>query len=306
MSPTEDVFTTEVNRRHQEMLNELESIDVDALKAEGLRISIGGKSFTFNDVQVVDDESVEDRIRSEYKDKLNTQQQRIREKINAKINQLLVMHQQKQRELDRKEEQMKRKFADTAKMPDINEHHLASGLSVVKGNSNNSLIWIYRAVYNPRFIIYYPGNSVSDRNKMKKPIPTRLVNRMKQDMLILIRTKNQNITSVVTRTLKGNEPFPHYHQQTSNDCWGSWDHPREWNSPNDIIRIAKTAESILETINQGSLANRSPAGLPRISTIVNAVEDVDPIDEDIIKSTSGRDLRRRNDDNVDEDIWSSI
>ncbi len=306
MSPTDDVFTTEVKKRHQEMLDELESIDVDSIKSEGLRISLGGKTFTFKDVEVVADESVEDRIRAEYKGKLNDQQQRIRSKINEKINQLLVMHQQKQRELDRKEEQMKKKFAETAKMPDIGENHMAQGLSVVKGTSNNSLVWIYHAVYNPRFLIYYPENTYSDRNKMKKPIPQRLVNRMKQDMLILVKTKDSRVTSVVTRTLKGNEPFPHYHQQTSQDCWGSWDWPRNWNTPTDIIRIAKTAESILETINQGSLANNGPAGLPRISTITKAVEDVDPVDEKIIKSTSGRDLRRRNDDNIDEDIWSSL
>ena len=217
MSPTDDVFTTEVKNRHDQLIDDLDSIDVDNLKSEGLRISLGGKTFTFKDVEIVADESVEERIRNEFRDKLNEQQQRIRDKINAKINQLLVMHQQKQRELDRKEEQMKKKFAETAKMPDLDESFIARGLSVVKGRSNNSLVWIYRAEYNPRFIIYYPHNSVSEHNKVKKPIPKRLVNKMKQDMLILVRTKNDSVTSVVTRTLKGNNPFPHYHQQTTQD-----------------------------------------------------------------------------------------
>jgi len=306
MSPTDDVFTTEVNKRHEQLIADLDSIDIDNLKSEGLRISLGGKTFTFKDVEIVADESVEERIRNEFRTKLNDQQQRIREKINSKINQLLVMHQQKQRELDRKEEQMRKKFAETAKMPDLDESYIARGLSVVKGRSNNSLVWIYRATYNPRFIIHYPNNSVSDRNKVKKPIPKRLVNKMKQDMLILVKTKNDQVTGVVTRTLKGNSPFPHYHQQTTNDCWGTWNYPQHWNSPQDILQIAKTAESILETVNQGSLADRGPTGLPRISTIINAIKDVDPVDEEIIKATSGRDLRRRNDDSIDEDIWSSL
>jgi hypothetical protein len=308
MSPNDpnDVFSTEVNKRHEQLINELDSINVDDLKSEGLRISLGGKTFTFKDVEVVADESVEDRIRNEFRDKLNTQQQRIREKINAKINQLLVMHQQKQRELDRKEEQMKKKFAETAKMPDLDESFIGRGLSVVKGRSNNSLVWIYRGEFNPRFIIHYPNNSVSDRNKVKKPIPKRLVNKMKQPMLILVRTKDSNVRSVATRTIKGNNPFPHYHQQTTQDCWGNWNHPNSWRTPNDILQIAKTAESILETINQGSLAERNPTGLPRIDTIIKAIDDVDPVDEEIIKATSGRDLRRRNDDSADEDIWSSL
>jgi len=306
MAPDPDVFSTEVKSRHDQMISELESINLDDLKAEGLKISLGGKTFTFKDVEVVADESVEDRIRNEFKDKLNTQQQRIREKINAKINQLLVMHQQKQREMDRQAEQLKKKFAESAMMPDLDESHLARGLSVVKGSSNNSLVWVYRATYNPRFIIHYPGNTVREGNKVKKPIPTRLVNRMKQDMLILIKTKNNNVTSVATRTLKRMSPFPHYHQQTTQDCWGNWTYPKSWRTPNDIIQIAKAAEAILETINQGSLAERSPNGLPRVNTIIKAVEDINPIDEKIIKETSGRDLRRRNDSNDDEDIWSSL
>ena len=306
MAPDPDVFSTEVKSRHDQMISELESINLDDLKAEGLKISLGGRTFTFKDVEVVADESVEDRIRNEFKDKLNTQQQRIREKINAKINQLLVMHQQKQREMDRQAEQLKKKFAESAMMPDLDESHLARGLSVVKGSSNNSLVWVYRATYNPRFIIHYPGNTVREGNKVKKPIPTRLVNRMKQDMLILIKTKNNNVTSVATRTLKRMSPFPHYHQQTRQDCWGNWTYPNSWRTPNDIIQIAKAAEAILETINQGSLAERSPNGLPRVNTIIKAVEDINPIDEKIIKETSGRDLRRRNDSNDDEDIWSSL
>lgn len=299
---SDDVFTTEVSKRHQEMIDDLESIDIDSLKAEGLRISLGGKTFTFKDVEIVADESTEDKIRAEYKDKLNQQQQRIREKINAKINQLLVMHQQKQRELDRKEEQMKRKYAETAMMPDVTQEHLCKGLSVVKGGSSNELLWVYRATYNPRFVIYYPNNSYSRDNKVKKPIPQRLANRMKQDMIILIKTKDNHVLSVVTRNVKGSGrslgAFPHYHQQTSQDCWGSWRYDKEWKTPDDIIRIAKTAEAVLETINHGSLAEHNPTGLPRMETIIKSLKDVDSVDDKIISST--------NNSEADEDIWNSI
>jgi hypothetical protein len=308
MAPNDpnDVFSTEVKKRNDQMIELLDSINVDDLESEGLRISLGGKTFTFKDIEVVNDESVEERIRNEFRDKLNTQQQKIRDKINAKINQLLVMHQQKQRELDRKEEKMRKKFSETAKMPDLNETHLAKGLSVVKGSTSNSLIWVYNGFYNPRFIIHYPNSRVSDYNKVRKPIPQRLANKMKQPMLVLVYTKDNKVTRVATKTVDKLQPFPHYHQQTTSDCWGNWRVPSSWNTPDDILQIAKTAESVLETINEGSLAERSPSGLPRIATIIKAIKNVDPVDENIIKKTSGRDLRRRNDDNLDADIWSSL
>jgi hypothetical protein len=307
MSPTDDTFSTEVKTRHEQMISELESISIDALKSEGLRISLGGKTFKFTDLEVIADDSVEDRIRNEFKEKLNDQQQRIREKINAKINQLLVMHQQKQRELDRKEEQMKRKYAETAMMPDINESMVGKGLSVVKGRSNDELCWVYNGEYNPRFLIHYPNNSVREGNKIKKPIPTRLVNKMKQPMIILVRTKGNVVVSVVTKKADGRSlsAFPHYHQQTTQDCWGSWSYPKNWNRPSDILRIAKAAEAVLETINQGSLAEHNPRGLPRMSTLISAVKDVNPVDEELIKKTSGRG-RTTTANMDDEDIWSSI
>lgn len=298
-----DVFTTEVSRRHEQMIEELESIDIDSLKSEGLRLTLGGKTFKFTDMEVVDDGDVEERIRSEFKEKLNTQQQKIREKINTKINQLLVMHQQKQQELDRKEEQMKRKYSETAMMPEIDESHMVKGLSVVKGNSNNELLWIFRAIYNPRFLIYYPENSYSNENKTKKPLPSRLVNRMRKDMLILIKTKDKRVLSVVTRKIQsGNgrrlSPFPHYHQQTTSDCWGSWRHSKEWETPNDIIRIAKEAEAILETINHGSLAENNPTGLPRISTLLGACEKIEAVQPDTVEREGGND--------IEDDVWQSL
>jgi sensor domain CHASE-containing protein len=90
-------------------------------------------------LKIIQDESIEERLRKEFKEKLNVQQQRIRDKINSKINQLLLMHQNKQQELDRKEQQMKKKYSEAAMMPDITEAHMLKGLSVVKGSSNDEI-----------------------------------------------------------------------------------------------------------------------------------------------------------------------
>lgn len=297
-----DVFSTfdaEVEGRHKEMLDDLESISVDNLKIGGVRLSFGGKTFKFTDLEITEDAEQEELIRNEYRDKLNQQQGRIREKINAKINQLLLMHQNKQQEFERKEREMKRKYEQAALMPDINENHMLKGLSVVKGNGHDELVWIYRAMYRPRYILQALGGG---RN-VRKAIPRRLLNRMTKPMLILIKTKRKNITSIVTKKFENDgepltqlEYFPHYHQQGHGDCWGSWNKPNKWTSADDLIRAAKDAEAILETINQGSIAESNPRGLPRLDTILRAVEDVEP------DSQTEMDIRRNT---ADDDVWQA-
>ncbi len=308
--PNNDVFSTfenEVESRHKEMIDELESISVDNLKAEGVTLSFGGKSFKFKDLEIIEDETLEQKIKKEFKDKLNTQQAKIREKINAKINQLLLMHQQKTTELERKEQQMKRKYADAAMMPDITENHMLKGLSVVKGAMNDELTWVYRAVYNPRFIVIYEdGSAYSGSKKKRKPIPARFVNRLRKDILIIVKTKKDKVTGVATKKIKKDEnargrelpAFSHYHQTGSGDCWGSWTYANSWKTADDILKIAKDAEAVLETINQGSIANRGPSGLPRLATLTNAVEDVDEVAATTVEREGG------NDD--EDDVWQAV
>lgn len=299
-------FEMEVEKKHEEMLRDLESISVDDLRSEGMSISFGGKTFRFSDVEIISNESNLEMIRKEFKDKLNLQQQRIRDKINSKINQLLMMHQQKQNEIDRKEAQLKKKYSESAMMPDITEDHMMRGLSVVKGGANDELTWVYRAVYNPRFIVYHESDSRGyDRKKVKKAIPSRLVNRMKKDILILVKTKGSQVIGVVTKELvtrdsfSGNLPnMAHYHQTGHGDCWGNWTYDKKWKNPNDIISIAKTAEAVLETINHGSLANRQPNGLPRITTLLNAVKDLDEY-----KATT---VEREGGNTSNDDVWQAI
>lgn len=290
-------FEKEVKDRYNEMIKIIDSISTDDLKSNGVTLSFGGKTFKFTDLEIINDESVEKKLRNEFKDKINTQQQRIREKINSKINQLLLMHQNKQEEMDRKEKQMKKKYEEAALMPDINENHMLKGLSVVKGKSNDELLWVYRAIYNPRFVLVSNGGS-----KTKKAIPSRLVNRMKQQILIIIKTKGKKITGISTKSENDKNnlvSFKHYHQQGSGDCWGSWSYPRSWEDPNDLIKIAKEAEAILETINHGSLAKRNPAGLPRFDTILKNLENIKP-------NSKPTTVEREGGNNIEDDVWQAI
>lgn len=306
MSDVFNTFNAEVEARHKEMLDDLDDINLDNLKAEGVTLSFGGKTFKFTDLEIIQDENVEEKLRKEFKEKLNVQQQRIRDKINSKINQLLLMHQNKQQELDRKEQQMKKKYSEAAMMPDITEMHMLKGLSVVKGNANDELVWIYRAVYNPRFIVVYNsgrGSAYDGSRKARKAIPSRLVNRMKKDILLIIKTKGNQVTTVATKELVSNggrtlPVFQHYHQTGNGDCWGSWRHNKSWSTPDDILKIGKDAEAVLETINHGSLANRSPAGLPRVQTLLSAVEKLDEEQAQTVERDGGNTL--------EDDVWQAV
>jgi hypothetical protein len=44
-------FPEEVESRHREMLDDLDSINIDDLKSEGVTLSFGGKTFKFTDLE---------------------------------------------------------------------------------------------------------------------------------------------------------------------------------------------------------------------------------------------------------------
>jgi hypothetical protein len=290
-----DTFEEEIEARHEEMIRDLETISVDNIKTEGVTLSFGGKTFKFTDLEIIEDKALEDRIRREFREKLNNQSKKIREKINTKINQLLLMHQQKSDELKLKEEKIKNKYKNLVMMPEITKTIFHKGLSVVKGNDNSELIWLYKGKYKPKFlVIYEDGSAYTGSEKVRKAIPTDLIHRLTKPIYIEVTTKNDQITNISTKQTKierGIFPdFSHYHT----NCWGSWKSWRnkKWNNPQDILNICKEAEGVLETINQGSIATRGPTGMPRFSTVLKAVEKYNKIQT---TSVSGD----------DEDVWEA-
>lgn len=291
MADVFDTFEEQVEQRHNEMIADLESISVDNLKNEGVSLSFGGKTFKFKDLEIIEDESLEDKIRREFRDKLNNQQTKIREKINAKINQLLLMHQQKQDELTRKEQNLKNKYKNTAMMPSISRTHFRKGLSVVKGTNHGELEWLFRAEYKPKFmVIYEDGSAYSGSNKERYAIPARMVNRLQRPIVLQILTKGDQITSIRTLDAETMDDFSHYHT----NCWGRWESwkNKRWNKSDDILAIMKEAQGVLETINQGSIATRAPSDMPKFATLLKEVEKYNK------KQTTSI-------NNDDEDVWEA-
>jgi hypothetical protein len=288
-------FEEELSNRKKDMFRILDSIDIDSLKSEGISLTFGGKTFKFTELEVVENTALEEKIRKEFRERLNEQQQRIREKINAKINQLLVMQSTKAQELERKEQELIRKYRNVAAMPEITTEHLAKGLSVARPsyNERDKLCWLYACKYNPKFIKIREG---------RKKLPDDFVNRMTKDIVIKIETKSNSVVSVEVMKYKEGriDPFDHYHKTVhGGDCWGKWTKPSTWNTPDDIIRIAKAAEAVLETVNGGSVAKRGPEGLPKYQTLLNHTERLpllDRVHRNINSDTSV--------DFDDEDVWN--
>ena len=56
-------FADEVQSRHKEMLDELETISIDDLKSDGVSLSFGGKTFKFTELEIIQDESLEDKLK---------------------------------------------------------------------------------------------------------------------------------------------------------------------------------------------------------------------------------------------------
>jgi hypothetical protein len=285
-------FKDEIDDRKKELIDTLESITLEEMETSGLSLNLGGKTFRFSEVEVIEDENLEEKIRTEFRAKLNSQQQRIREKINTKINQLLTIHQQKQNEFDRKERSLQAKYNNAAMMPDITYDHAKKGLMVVKGSDNNhdELHWLLRGRYQVKFFL-------KSRAKKAKAIKRDLRARLIKDIIVKVKTKGSSIIGVSTHSPNATmSSFPHYHQMTHGDCWGSWKHPSSWSSPDDIIRCAKDALAVLETINEGSVAKDNPAGLPRVETVKNGLTTTNIDFEDAVKGEIKVE---------EEDVWST-
>lgn len=284
-------FEDEVQEHKDEMIEVLESISIEDIKTEGLSLNFGGKTFRFKDLDIVEEKSLEEKIRGEFRGKLNTQQQRIRDKINTKINQLLTMHQQKQNELDRKERQLQDKYNNAAMMPDITYTHAKKGLMVVKNEgSHDELLWLFRGKYQCKYF-------KKTRARKPKSIAADLRRRLVKDIVLRIRTKGKQIVEVSTHNPDANmTAFWHYHKMSSeSDCWGQWNHPERYDSPDDIIYCAKDALAVLETINEGSVAKDNPRGLPRLETVKNHLSDMNADFEDAVKGEQVE----------DDDVWST-
>jgi len=269
----------------------LNGVDADSIKSEGITIRAGNKLLRF---EVVSEEplTIEDEIRNELKSKLRERIQVIREKVNEKITEMSNFIQERKREYDRKESDLKDRLARATPMPEVTEDHARRGLSVVKGNGAGRLVWLVQGVYWPKYL---------DKKPLRKIFSKKLLS----NIIYKIETKDDLILKVSTRQPIGLDYFSHYHQSKP-DCWGNWKPKRKWKTPMDIIKCAREAEAVLENINTASIATRNPSGMPRRDTVLRHVVKDGETEKDKLGSLNQATRRAGITPNLrdeDEDIW---
>ena len=235
------------------MFDTVDTINVDDVTTQGFTIRSGNKLLK---MQVVSEEEIpiEQEIREELKLKLRDKLQEIKNRLNNKVTEMVEMTTRIKLECERKERDLKDQLARSSPMPDIFFKDAKRGISVVKGEGRNEMIWLVNGVYYPQFV---------DRKQIEPKYAKKLIS----PVVFMISTNGDRVTGVSTRQPMGLEYFSHYHQSRP-DCWGKWKYPSRWKKINDLIKIARDAESVLTTVNTGSIANQTPSNLPRKSTLM--------------------------------------
>jgi len=279
-------------KKLEQMYSEINSVTMDELKTDGLTIRCGTKILKLTATEI-EDLSMEQEIREELRQKLTEKLFLIKEKLNVKITEMVQYTQRIKIEAERKERELEEKIRNARVMPDVTMDHAKRGLSCVKSQERDGLIWLIQGIYWPKTV---------DR----KPIDPRYSKKLLTNITFKIKTIGNKVVQVSTHQTIGLNHFDHYHQQNP-DCWGNWVFNSTYKTPNDIIQIARNAEAVLENVNSRSLANRQPRGLPRFETLQRHVltneksieNNINMLNQTTTRSGITADIRS-NDDNV----WS--
>ena len=265
----------------------LSDISLEKTELENVTIRIGDSICQLKKISDSDSTDIIDEMRNEYKQKVSDKLKIVGVTINEKIAEYAGVINSLKSEYTRKERELDTKLKTLISMPDVTFEHAKRGLSVVKGESAGTLVWLVRRMYNPKFV---------DR----EPLKSAIVKKMLTPIIVCIRTSDNIVTNVSTRQLMGLGMFKHYHQNNP-DCWGSWSIPAEWKTPDDILTIADSAMAVLENINTLSMAIINPEKLPRRSTLMNNViknsESAGPITPNTHNVRIG--------DEPTSDVWAS-
>lgn len=274
----------------EEAFATLDTVKVDDVTLKGVTMRIGDKVLKLQVVQTTPIDVVEE-IKAEYKTALNKRLESIKGVIHQKVTDMTNSVSQIREEMEKKEEELKKRLDRAQIMPPLTMEHMQKGLSVAPGARKNEIIWFVRSVYWPKFI---------DR----KPIEPKYAKKLITPMVIQITTEGDQVKMVSTKTMIGLRDFSHYHQANP-DCWGRWVWARKFKTPDDIIALAREAEGVLENINSGSIAKRNPVGLPTFQVLQrHLMKEKGPLKVEVDESNARTGVSPRTD--IDqEDAWST-
>ena len=234
---------------------QIDSINIDDIKNEEVHLRLGNRICKLVMVGEIDETYMENKVREEFRKRLTEKLDSIKRKINVKLNQMSEFVAAIKEDYEEKEKELLDKIKNTEIMPEIGISHAERGLSVVKGRGPGKYFWLVQGIYWPKYVNH-------------EPIDPEFSVNLITPVIVLIETTRDKITNVSIRKPIGLSRFQQYHTITDDEeCWGSWQFGRKWNTPDDIIKVAQEAQIILENINAESLGQHSPSGLPAIETV---------------------------------------
>lgn len=236
------------------------SSDVKDMITNGFQIYVNGRVVNMEVTDVK--ELPADRLKADIKTEFQAKLGQIKESINEKLYSLSESYESLREKLDDEIEKAK---VDSQKvvMPDITYDHARKGLSVVKGQGSDELVWLCRGYYIVRTVDGYPISKELSESTM-------------QQVMVQIETRGNKVTNVKVKKLNNLAGFNHYHATDggSTDCWGDWSYHIEWEVPDDILKLGKQALKILEDINTDSPGNSDPAGFPSLDKLISSKNDL--------------------------------
>jgi len=274
--PSEDLDLT---RKKEEIDSEIteQNIDVSTIENDGITVRSGSKVLKLEVTETREHDDIEEQIRQEMREKVNERLAVIRDKVNEKIQEVVQLAEHVKKDYVKAKQKYEKKMNELEQMPEVTLEDAKKGLSVIKGDEPNSYYWLVVGSFAPLALRDTTGTEWAINKQKKQELFTPVI--------YLVKTKKDKITNLQVRTLYQLEPFWHYHKMGSgSDCWGDFSERigGTWNTPSDILRLAKDAEKTLRTINETSLAQHNPKGLPRIDEIkenLNKSKKPEDVDE---------------------------
>ncbi len=283
------MFVEELDKNFGDVISDP---DLSSIKTDGFSLRSGNKilKFSLTEETITPEDEIRDELELKFKEELESIKA---EFDNHKDNMKKALDIQV-RKLRKEGLELKKQLKNVNRLPNINSHHTTKGLSVA--NHNDGLKWYFKCVYAPKYI-----NTSVIEPAFAKRLMTPISLEMKTD-------GNGKVIFIKVMKIIGDEKFKHYHDMGSSDCWGDSFKPSTniINTPDEAIDLFKKALVILETINEFSLANRTPKGLSRFNTLKNHLVEGKEKPTPKKSTVTSRNARTGFDESVNEDLSDNI
>lgn len=260
----------------KEKLGKTESL----LISEGMTVRIGNRLVK---LQVSSEETIPDEdLKRDYQMALDQYKKEMAEMYEAYTESMAYTLREKSRTYEEAIAKLQSTVRNKATLPMVLEHQAEAGISVALDDRTKYPVWYFKGVYAPKYV----NGKVID--------PTFAKKLMTPVVIKIVCDNGYKVSKMIVTQIIGNRKFSHYHSFSGDtrDCWGSFSFQGTvCDDADKAIKLGRDAIVVLETINELSIAQRSPAGLPRFSTVIKYILDEDAPTEE--KKTANKAVNTR-------------